>query len=502
MRNATDIRRELEFLLRSRCPAIGMETWEEVRALRLIREVARPLGTGRDIYTWTSGQGLKLEGRQVLGLRVPCTLSEALSALGEQKNPAVYVFFDADLEDPTVARQIRDATWPGDASPRSLIFVTPRLRLHPTLTRVITPLELAPPDRVELKTILNSVAARCASLVGVELELGGDAADRLAEAARGMTAAEAERAFVRVLLQVQRLSVREVPHILREKQRLFADDPLLEYVIPSESLDELGGLEVLRKWLGRRGRGFSDAAVQAGLPPPRGVLLVGMVGCGRAHAIRGAAARWGLPLLSLRTTSLVGERDGGVARHLQSVLHRVESLAPCILWIENLDRLFEAGSEVEGGRASTPVSAMLQRWLLEKESAVFVAASAENFERLPLELLWKRAFDEVFFIDFPSSEERRQILKVLLRRRGLLSDEINLEMLVAASEGFSGAQIDQALVRGMREAFDQGRPVKMVDIVQSLRKMTPMAGFMGESRRRLRGWAHRRAMAASPVKEP
>jgi len=500
MRSASEIRRELELLLRSRTPAIRLQSWEEGRSLKLLRELGRILSPTRVLFTWSSGQGLRLEGQPVLGLPTPCTLSDALAAAGDHKGAAIFTFLDADLSTPENARCVRDLISHITGQPRTLVFLSPSFALHRTLTRLLPRVELGPPDTQELKSILSSVASRCSSLVGVEIQLDGDAPERLAEAARGLTADEAERAYMRALLEVQRLSIKEAPILLSEKRRVVEEDPLLTYILPSEQMEDLGGLEILRDWLLGRGKMFSQSATSTGLPTPRGVLLVGMTGCGRSIAVRAAAANWNLPLLQLEVASLIDTGIEGEQR-LRASLHRAESLAPCVLFIPGLDQLFARGDEAEGGRVATPVAATLQRWLISKDTPVFAAVTADDHERLPLELLWKRAFDEVFFIDFPNSEERRQVLKVLLEKRGLLQKDINIEMLVAASEGFSRAQITHALIRGMGEAFDKGRAIKMIDIVQSLRLMTPMAGFMGESRRRLRSWAHRRAISASPIKE-
>lgn len=500
MGTSTEVRRELELLLRTRTPAVALVSWEEARALRLVKDVARILSPSREVFTWSLGQGLRQEGQAVLGVPSACSVHEALSAVPEFKGPAVFVFLDCDLQNPEVARKVRDLVASTGNAPRSLLFITHKLLLHPSLARTVAMLEVPAPDRTELKNILTAVANRCVSVVGVEVQLQGDAPDRLADAALGLSAEEAERAFIRALLQSQRLSAAEVKVVLTEKKRALEIDSLLEVVLPNERLDEVCGLDTLHGWLSRRGKAFSEESLSAGLPAPRGMLLVGMSGCGRSHVIRATAGSWQLPLVRIRAAAL---QSGGATGEVQlrDSLKRLEGFGPCVLWLPNLDRLFSPGSETDGGRADSPVASVMFSWLLEKSAPIFVAATADDYERIPLALIWKHAFDEVFFLDFPSSEERRQLLHALLARRGISSQEINLEMLVAASEGFSAVQIDQAIVRGMRDAFEQARPLKMVDILQSLRQMTPMAAFLGESRRKLRGWAHRRAVPASPPRE-
>lgn len=500
MGTLTEIRRELELLLRTRTPAVGMQTWEEARALRLARDVARLLSPARDLFVWSEGQGLRHEGQPFSGVPSPCSLREALEAAAEHKGPAIFAFLDPDLEDAHIARRIRDLVGVTGNQPRSLLFIAPHLLLHPTLERTVSLLQVVQPDQQELKNILLTVANRCISVVGVEVQLDGDAPERLADAARGLTAEEAERAFIRALLQAQRLSVAEVGIVLGEKRRVLEREPLLEVLLPEERLEDICGQETLVAWLTRRGKSFTDSTLPSNLPAPRGVLMVGMNGCGRSATVRAIAGSWNLPLVRLRSSLLLqGGREA--ARDLRRCLEKLELFAPCMLWIPNLDRFFSAGVETDGGRIDSPVASVLLDWLLEKEGAVFVAATAEEHERLPQAIIWKRAFDEVFFVDFPNSEERRQLLGTLLKRREISSQEINLEMLVAASDGFSGVQIDQAVVRGLREAFEQGRALKMVDILQSFRQMTPMASFLGESRRKLKGWAHRRAVPATPSRD-
>lgn len=500
MGSASEVRRELELLFRSRAPAVGLMAWDEGRALRLIRELARTLTPGREVFVWSSAQGLRREGQPVLGIPAPCSLREVFAVAADWQGPAVFVCLDADLSGDETARQVRDLVNHIGSQPRSLLFVAPRLTLHPTLRRSVSLLSLLPPDRDELKGILKAVAARCVSVTGVEVQLEGDATDRLVEAASGLLADEAERAFIRALLQAQRLSVHELGIILAEKRRVLAQDPQLEVFEPDERLDKLSGFETLRGWLERRAVCFSPAAVQANLPAPRGMLLVGMTGCGRSSVIRAAAGTWQLPLV--RLTGAMALADGGHPEmRLKDTLERITALSPCVLWLPNLDHFFAPGSEADGGKVTTPVADLLLRWLLEKQAPVFVAATADEYERLPLSLIWKHAFDEVFFLDFPNSDERRQLLSAILVRRGLVPAEMNLEMLVAASEGFSGVQIEQAVMRGQRDAFEHGRTIKMVDILQSFRQMTPLAGFMGDSRRKLRSWAHRRAIPATPSRE-
>lgn len=500
MGSATEVRRELELLFRSRAPAVGLMAWDEGRALRLIRELARTLTPAREVFVWSSAQGLRREGQPVLGIPAPCTMREVFAVAADWQAPAVFVCLDADLSEGETARQVRDLVTHIGSQPRSLLFVAPRLTLHPTLRRSVTLLSLLPPDREELKGILKAVAARCVSVAGVEVQLEGDAPDRLADAASGLLADEAERAFIRALLQAQRLSVQELGIVLSEKRRILAQDPLLEVFEPEDRLEQLCGFETLRGWLERRAMCFGAAAAQALLPAPRGMLLVGMTGCGRSAVIRAAAGSWQLPLVRLTGASALAGGGHGEAL-LHETLERVTALAPCVLWIPSLDHFFAPGSEADGGKVTSPVADLLLRWLLEKQAPVFVAATADEYERLPLSLIWKHAFDEVFFLDFPNSEERRQLLGVILVRRGLVPAEMNLEMLVAASEGFSGVQIEQAVVRGQRDAFEHGRTIKMVDILQSFRLMTPLAGFMGDARRKLRSWAHRRAIPATPSRE-
>ncbi|MFM7202866.1 MAG: AAA family ATPase [Myxococcota bacterium] len=500
MSTSSEVRRELELLLRTRMPAVGLISWEETRVLKLVREVARVLSPARDVFTWSASAGLRQDGQPVPGVSPTCTMQEALAAVADHKGPAIFCLLDPTLHEPHLARAIRDLINSTGNQPRSLIFVGPELTLHPSLERSVARLEVPPPDQTELRNILNSVASRCVSVTGVEVQLSGDAPDRLVDAAKGLLAEEAERAFIRALLQAQRLSAAEVELVLREKRRSLEGLRLIEVMDTHERLEDLCGLENLQGWLERQKRAFSPEALASRLPVPKGMLLLGLSGCGRSAVISATAASWKLPLVRLRTP-ILQDKSPGLEAELRMTLLRLEQFAPLILSIPHLDRFFVAGSETEGGRAESPVAASLLQWLLEKNAAVFVAATAEEFERIPLGLLWKNGFDEVFFLDFPNSEERRKLLVSLLKRRGVAPQDINLEMLVAASDGFSGAQIEQAILRGMREAFEQQRSLRMVDILQSLRQMTPMAAFLVEARRKLKSWAHRRAVPASPPRD-
>src|SRR6185295_14149669 len=306
----------------------------------------------------------------------------------------------------------------------------------------ITVLNLALPDVGELSALLDRIVdeVRRFKQVTVSLEDGGR--DRLLQAARGLTIGEAENVFARILVKKERLSGEDVADVLEEKRQIVRKNGLLEYYEAAEDFSCVGGLSNLKEWLQKRAMAFGGAAQEFGLTVPRGVLLIGVQGCGKSLCAKAVSSLWQVPLLRFDVGRMFGSFVGSSEENIRRAIGVAESVAPAILWVDEIDKAF-AGSQNSWGDGGTTarVFSTFLTWLSEKSAPVFVVATANDISNLPPELLRKGRFDEIFFVDLPAAPERAEIFRIHLARRGRDAAQFDLHALVAASEGFSGAEI-------------------------------------------------------------
>lgn len=492
-----DVRQELAGWLRVYAPALWIRTREERRAVDLLRELAKAHAPQRKILIWSATRGLR---EHEAGLD-PATqrLSTALEQIHDDMHDGrIVALLDPDLTSHAAARGLRDVIGRAGPGSRTLVVISPGLARHDTLDQVFIPLTLPPPGAPELGASLDAVVERFRAGAGTDTRLSAPLRERLATAAQGMTVDECERASLKILLERRHLGEGEIALLQAEKCRRVANHPLLRLETVSEDLEDIGGMAAFKTWLLA-----SQEMVLRGEEPLgrafRGLLLVGLPGCGQAVSVRAAVRAWGLPLLQLDGMDL-SPAAGASPLDVERALEQVEACQPVVLWLPRIDAAFEGDGD-QGGRAASAGALVLERWLLDRGRRAVVVATARDPERLPLTMVVRGAFDKTFFLDFPNSDERRQILGIILRKRGVDVENLNIEMLVAASDGFSGAQIVQAIDRGLLESQGGTEPLKMVDLLHSLRQATPMAGYLGDARRRIKAWAHRWALSVSAPRE-
>lgn len=493
----------LKSWLRVHTPALWLNTREERRAVALLSALGRELNPAREVLVWSASRGLNPAGPAHERDVDPTTLrlSSALEAVwDDMADGRICVFLDADLGEPAAARALKDALNRAGSGTRTVVFVGPSLHQHPSLDRCVVALDLPPPSDAEAREVVGRIEAGYGRMSGRALGLDEEGRGRVARAVAGMGLDEAERVGLKVLLEAGGWDEAAALALHAEKCRQVASDPLLRVERPTERLDDLGGMATFKEWARRQQATLHpDAPASPSQRRLRGVLMVGLPGCGQAVGVRAAASAWRLPLIQLDGLAVSPAGDA-TTESTQRALAKVEACFPCVLWIPRLDQAFRRGDE-EGGVAASPAALALERWLLDRDRRTLVFATTRDPERLPLSMVIRGAFDKTFFLDFPTSDERRQTLRLVFERRGLDPKQLNLEMLVAASDGFSSAQIVQAVDRGLLEAAELGEPLKMLDLLHSLRQTTPMAGYLGESRRRIKAWAHRWALSVSAPKE-
>ena len=391
-----------------------------------------------------------------------------------------------------VVRFVREmARWAG-AGPRGvLVLSTPVADLPAELRKEVPTIELPLPGVEDLRT----VAARTASSHAVPFE----PSDALFEAARGLTVMEARVAFGLAAVKNGRVSASAVPLVAREKERVIRQGRLLEFFEPEAGLADVGGLDRLKQWLDRRGRAYGAGARQFGLDAPKGVLLLGVQGCGKSLMAKAVASAWQFPLLRLDLGRVFGGLVGESEGNIRAALQISQALAPCVLWIDEIEKgLAGLGSsdQTDGGTSARVVGTLLT-WMQEKREPVFVVATANRVEALPPELLRKGRFDELFFVDLPTHAVRKDILAVHLRKKGRDPASFDLERLATMSVGYSGAELEEAVREALYEAFSDGRELTTEHVASALGETYPLSRTMSEQLGGLRQWARARARAAS-----
>jgi SpoVK/Ycf46/Vps4 family AAA+-type ATPase len=320
-----------------------------------------------------------------------------------------------------------------------------------------------------------------------------------------LTRDEAEKVFRKALVRSGRLTEAEVAVVAAEKKQLIRRNGILEYIEEEATLEQVGGLEELKRWLRQRSQAFTERARQYGLPQPKGMLILGVPGCGKSLIAKTTSRLWELPLLRLDMGRIYdGSTVGRSEANLRSALKTAESIAPVILFIDELDKAFagSAGSADSDGGTSSRIFGSFLTWMQDKTSPVFVMATANRVDKLPGEFLRKGRFDEIFFVDLPNLEERREIFRIHLARRRPEIDRFDLDQLAKVSEGFSGAEIEQAVIAAMYDAFAQDREFTQLDIIAAVKATLPLSRTMTEQVTALRDWAkHRARPAAASVAE-
>ncbi|NLE61962.1 MAG: AAA family ATPase [Planctomycetes bacterium] len=472
-------------------PGIYLVSPEETRVEAEIKAVARQ--AGHSLYAWSVTDGLvNTRDGSVRPANEPM---EAIAAIPELGENAIVLLrdFHLFLEDanPVLLRALKDELARAKTQGRTLVVVGCRQILPPELEREFVVLDFALPGKSELEQV---VAGICESAKVAKPK--GEALDAILEAATGMTCAEAENALALSLVETQSLDPVRIAH---EKAQAVRKGGILELVEDLPSLASIGGLDLLKDWLTLRKDAFGRKAQEYGLPTPKGLLLVGVPGTGKSLAAKATASLLGRPLLKLDAGRLYGGLVGQSEGNLRSVIQTAEAIAPCVLWIDEIEKAFAGGKSsgmTDGGTSSRVFGSFLS-WMQEKKSPVFVVATANDVAQLPPEFLRKGRFDELFFVDLPSPQEREAIWGIQIGKYGRKPKGYNLGALAVGSEGFTGAEIEQAFIEGLYEAFGKGREPDTVGLGIILAKQVPLSRLMGEQIALLRQWAQGRARPAT-----
>lgn len=485
---------ELDTLIRARYPIVYVVSWEESRVENVLRTIARD--RGKKLHTWTITQGFAgVAGQRDNATRDPMA---ALDFVMHSPDKAIYLLkdFHAFIGDYNVTRRLRDLTPALRNSFKNVVILAPSLKLPSELEKEITVLDFGLPSIDELAKLLDDVVRSVRDTPGVDPALPSERREQVLKAAQGLTLMEAENVLAKSIVEKHTFDI-EV--ILTEKEQIIRKSGILEYYRADESLASVGGLGLLKDWLDKRSVAFTDRARDFGLPEPKGILLLGVQGCGKSLSAKAIGALWKLPLLRLDIGKVFAGLVGASEENMRKAIRVAESVAPCILWLDELEKGLsgtQSSGSSDGGTTARVFSTFLT-WLQEKTVPVFVVATANNVESLPPELLRKGRFDEIFFIDLPSRDERAEIFRIHLAKRHRDPSGFDLERLAHVTAGFSGAEIEQVVVEALYEAFDRGTDVSTDDLLRAAGSTVPLSMTMREKIAYLRDWAETRARQAS-----
>ncbi len=484
----------LSTYLRAGYPGIAIITAEENRAEAEIAAVCRQ--NDRQLHAWSSTEGLvDIQEGRAQPIADPLDALQQLNSLFSQREPQTVVLLrdlqlHMDHSDPMLTRRIKDTLRLAKTNGHTLILLGCRISLPPELEHEITRIDMALPGKPELSAVLDGIIAS-----GGILEPKAETREAALQSALGLTTTEAENAFALSIVETQGIS----PSVIaREKARTLKKSGLVEIVENTTSLEQVGGLENLKAWLTRRAGAFSESAKSYGLPAPKGLLIVGIPGTGKSLTAKATASAFGLPLLRLDMGRVFGGIVGQSEANLRAVIQTAEAIAPCVLWIDEIEKGFSGSSSsgsTDGGTSARVFGSFLS-WMQEKEKPVFVVATANDVSKLPPEFLRKGRFDELFFVDLPDIEERQQIWKIVIARHGRKPGDYDTTVLSDSCNQFTGAEIEAVFIDAMHEAFTENREPSVTDICEAMTNTIPLAQLMDGQINTLRTWAKGRARPA------
>jgi hypothetical protein len=557
----TDGLDRLKVLINSSTPIVVMETSEEVHAVSMVRAACSQLNMAT--FEWSIADGLLRSGsnapaeapktslqaridqatmltqagrnyaqsRTALspggaeGERLARAVSSSLGADGAAAAPGTAIYntrepvqalanmesvtveavfilkdFHRHMDDPIVIRRLRDVGQKFATNRRTVIITAPEIAMPAELTTLVEYFDLPLPDRDRLHEIIQEVFVRLSKTHALKLQLDDAGVDAMSANLRGLTEEEAERAISQALVTRYALCPESITDVLEAKKQLLRHSGMLEFVEASDNMAAVGGLENLKHWLGQRRGAWEDSAREFGLEPPRGMIILGVQGCGKSLCARAVAGEWKLPLVKFDTSAVYDKFIGETEKRIRKVFQAAEGLAPCVLWIDELEKVF-AGSGPDSASADAGVSSRLLAsflsWMQDRKAPVFVAATCNNVTVLPPELIRKGRFDELFFVDLPKQSERKQIFSIQLTKRKRNPADFDLDQVAAAAKGYSGAEIDAAVQGGLYAAYSEKKALSTQSLLDALSQTVPLSTTRAEEIQSMREWARTRAVAAT-----
>ena len=476
---------ELMLLLKARYPVIYIHTIEEDRVEYIIRKNIKT-NLNRSIYSWDFVDGYTNNpNNQGFGKRNPLQALELVERLTSE-TPALFLLkdFHRFLTDISISRKLKNLSRILKLRPKTIVIISSELNIPNDLQDLITVLQFQLPSENEISQELSRLVS------SLNIQIDSQLLEKLTRACQGLSLERIRRVLSKIIATYKTIDESSIEVLLNEKKQIISQTQILEYWSTTENIQNIGGVDNLKDWLKKRKISFSIQASNYGLPTPRGLLLIGIQGTGKSLTAKAIANEWQLPLLKLDVGKLFGGIVGESESRLRQMINVAETLAPCILWIDEIDKAFTNNESGGDAGTSTRVLGTFISWLSEKTKPVFVVATANNVDVLPLEVIRKGRFDEIFFLDLPKKQEREQIFKIHLQEfRPKTWDLFDYNKLVGLSESFSGAEIRQSIIDGMYHAFYEKREFTTSDICQALKEVIPLAQLENKQTLKLQSWA-------------
>lgn len=487
-------RGDLAAILRSRVPLVVLETRDEARAVAQVLEVARQITPPTPVFEWAASRGLKridanIGPGQAFNAAPENVLTFILDAI-----PAVYIMLDLHpyLTEPTLVRVLKDICLGYDANPRTLVLVGHDVVLPDELAYLAARVELAYPDVAERRAIVDEVAREWVARTGTAVRADEASVTMLVENLAGLAVTDVRRLARTAIFHDGAVTPDDVPLVAKAKYELLARGGVLTFEHDAADIGDLAGMGRVKEWLDVRRAAFDGSAPE--LDPPRGILLLGVQGCGKSLAAKAASKVLGVPLLRMDLAAVHDKYVGESERKLRETLATAEVMAPCVVWIDEIEKGL-ATSDGDAGSSQRVLGTFLT-WLAERQGRVFVVATANDISRLPPELIRKGRFDETFFVDLPTAEVRTQVFQIHAASRGIELAEDALHALALATEGFSGAEIEQVVVSAAYAAHADGGEVTVQHLLREVSATRPLSVVMAEQVAALRQWARSRTVPA------
>ncbi|MFN3712540.1 MAG: AAA family ATPase [Alcanivoracaceae bacterium] len=486
--------KDLQLLIESRYPVIVIETWEEKRALELLQRIG--MTTSRPVFHWTVTSGLtRSEFVDAPAFSDSGEPEQVLQQILKTRQPGIYALCDFHpflRDDPRVIRLLKDIALNHDAVSHTLVLISHELAVPAEIRRCCASFSLALPDDSQLRAIVQEEARRWQQQSGQRVHAKADVIPRLISNLRGLTRDDARRLARGAIIDDNALCEADLPEINRARFDLLDMESVLSFEYDTARFSDVGGLQGLKAWLSRRRDAFVSGAAQR--DAPKGILLVGVQGGGKSLAAKAVAGLWHLPLLRLDMGAVYNKFFGESERNLREALALAETMAPCVLWIDEIEKGIASGDN-DGGTSRRVLGSLLT-WMAERKSPVFLVATANEIDRLPPELIRKGRMDEIFFVDLPSADVREDIFGIHLRLRDQEPQRFDLTMLADASEGFTGAEIEQAIVSALYNARARALALSSALLLEEIGSTVPLSITMAERIAALRHWCHGRAVPA------
>lgn len=485
---------DITLLLRSHSPVLVLETHEERRAVKLIKDLSMDIGM--PIFKWSATTGMK---RMDLNLDEQTHLKEPSKVLGHIKAAnfqGVYILLDFHpyLTDPMLIRQLKEVAMGFENDQSKLVLISHEINIPMEIKKLAVNFKLRLPDDDELKKIVNEEAVRFKkSSGGKKVKADNQALELLVRNLKGLTYNDARRLVRAAIVDDGAITESDLPEVMQAKYKLMNRDDVLSFEFETSSFSDLAGMKKLKKWLLQREKFFHQTTDMPGMESPKGILLLGVQGCGKSVAAKAVAGVWNVPLLRLDFGSLYNKYVGETERNIRQALETAEIMSPCVLWIDELEKGISVKDNDDG--TSQRLLGTLLTWMAENKKQVFLVATSNNIEDLPPELIRKGRLDEVFFVDLPEADIREDIFHIHADKRDLDKSELDMKELALMTNGFSGSEIEQLVVSAIYSSHAENIKVNMDILLQEVTATKPLSVLMAEKIAALRNWAEGRTVA-------